>query len=52
MLVADELHHMLQSQILVVRHVDGGDTLGCKVELLPRHDVLQEVDGDVVYTGR
>ena len=39
---------MLQSQILVVRHVDGGDFLGREVALLPGHDVLQEVDGDII----
>ena len=45
---ADVLHHVLERQSLVMRHVDGRDLLIREVRLPPAHEVLQEVDRDVV----
>ena len=48
-LVTDELHHALEGQVLVLRHVDVLDLVVVQVRLPPRQDIFQEVDGRVVW---
>ena len=48
-LVADELHHALEGQVLVLRHVDVLDLVIMQICLPPRQDIFQEVDGRIIY---
>ena len=47
-LLAGELADLLERQVLVLRHVQGLDFGVVDVRLLPRQDVLQEVDGHIL----
>ena len=44
-----ELHDVVDGQVLVLGNVDRLDVCVGHVKLLPADEVLQEVDGDVVY---
>ena len=46
--VVDELHDLLQRQVLVLRHAEVHNAVVLQVALLLVHNVLEEVDGDVV----
>ena len=48
-LVADELHHALERQVLVLRDVDILDLIIVKIRLPTCQDIFQEVDCRVVY---
>ena len=44
----DELHDLLEAEILVLRHVDRLDVSILDVALLPIEEILEEVDCGVV----
>ena len=51
-LAGDVGHHLLEGEVLVLRHVDVLHVLVGEVGLLPTKDVLEEVDGHVIWRKR
>ena len=48
-MLAGNLEDLLQSQVLVLGHVDGLDLVVLHATFFPGQDVFQKVDGGVVY---
>ena len=49
--VADELHNLLQGQVLIHRHMEVLDAVVLEMPLLLVQNVFEEVDGDVVCSN-
>ena len=51
-LVAGEVEDLGQGQVLVLRDVDGLDLVVLQVELLPITEILEEVNGHIIYRNK